>query len=225
MNYRIFIFGTIWVAFIMQACSDMNELSDRFLKEGEIIYAAMVDSASIGAGEKRVKIEMRIKSIRIQTVRIYWNDKTDSTDVNIDNKSGFFSRMIENLQERNYIFNLVSFDKYGNQSLSYELSGRALGELYRGAMINRVISKIETNAGKTVLTWGDFDVSSDARFNEIKYTSTANEETIREAPISEGKTEISDMKNGSIVEYRTAYVPDDMEVDIFYTDWVTYVVN
>lgn len=208
-------------AIILGSCSDMNELSDRFLSEGEIIYAAMVDTARIGSGEDAVKIEMKISTNRIKTVRIYWNEKNDSLDVQINNQTGNFTSVIQNLDERSYIFHLVSIDNYGNRSLIYELSGRALGENYKNSMLNRNISSIYASiTGEKILKWGNIDTSTlDAEFNEVNYTDVEGIEKKRMVPIKESETAISDIQPGSQIKFRTLYIPDEMAVDTFYTEF------
>ena len=103
--------------FLLVSCSDMNELSDKFLKDGEITYAVLPDSVTIGAGKERLQFEIFIQTNRVKTTRIYWNNYTDSVDVEIENKDGVFYKIIENLPEQSYVFNLVNIDQYGNRSL------------------------------------------------------------------------------------------------------------
>ena len=65
------------------SCDDMDALHIGFLEEGETIYAAKVDSASVGPGNGRVKMELFINAQRIEKLRIYWNAYTDSIDFNV----------------------------------------------------------------------------------------------------------------------------------------------
>ena len=216
---------TLFVAAITlittSACSEMNDLSDRFLDKGETIYAAMVDTALIGSGEGAVKIEFRISTNRIKTVRVFWNDNNDSIDVDVNNQSGVFTTVIDDLEERSYIFNLISLDRYGNRSLSYELSGKALGEAYMSTLINRNISAILANhTGEKIIKWGNIDTSTlDAEFNEVIYTSTEGNLKTLLIPITESETAISDIQPGSQIKYRTVYIPDEMAVDSFFTTY------
>lgn len=216
--------GMMALILSVASCSDMNELSDRFLDQGEIIYASKVDTASIGSGNGRVKIEMRIKTNRIKTVRIYWNDRADSLDVSINNQPGVFSTIIGNLAERNYIFNLVSFDVQGNKSLKYELSGQAFGENYQASMVNRSISSISaSNIGNKIAVWGNIDTMTlNAKYSEISYTNLAGNTVLLKVPVSIKQTTIPDPKPGTTIEYRTAYIPDKMGVDTFYTALKSY---
>ena len=49
-------FNKVYFALLMllaiasQSCTDMNDLTDKYLDEGEIVYAAKVDSVGVRAG-------------------------------------------------------------------------------------------------------------------------------------------------------------------------------
>ena len=90
---KLYIGCLALMAFITQSCSKMNDLHDPYLNEGEIIYAAKVDSVAPGAGNKRIQLQMFVISQRIETMRIYWNDYKDSLDVPIGQKTGMWKTM------------------------------------------------------------------------------------------------------------------------------------
>ncbi len=217
---EIIYISAITVCLLFVSCSDMNELSDRFLKEGETTYAALPDSVAVGAGRERVQFQIFITTNRVKTTRIYWNNRADSIDLEIGNQGGVFYKTIENLPEQSYLFDLVNIDQYGNRSLPYEVSGRSLGEKYESTMINRrLVSLSANNAGNKVLVWGGMDESLDAKYTEISYTNTEDENILIEVPLSESNTLITDLKPGSLPRYRTIYIPDEMAIDVFYTDF------
>jgi hypothetical protein len=200
------------------SCSDMNELADRFLDEGETIYAALPDSAALSTGNNRVQIEIYVRTTRIKTVRVYWNDKKDSLDINVDNLPGVYKEVIENCPEKNYIFNLLSFDKYGNKSLPYELSTQVFGETYQKGLLNRGIRSADTDGyGSTVtVNWRTADIDKGAIFTEVHYTNVDGDQvTIKVAP-GESTTVIDDYSFDGKIEYRTGYLPSATAIDTFY---------
>ncbi|MDR1224135.1 MAG: hypothetical protein LBL07_14840 [Tannerella sp.] len=213
------IYG-IMACLLCASCSDMNELSDRFLSKGETTYATMPDSIAVGAGRERVKFEIYMKTNRVKTTRIYWNNRADSAEIEIGNTDGVFSTIIEGLREQSYLFDLVDIDRYGNTSLPYEVSGRSLGERYESAMINRRIVSINVDkSGSKILEWGNVDESLDARYSEVSYTDVNNREVVLTVPLSESVTYIPDLKLGALPKYRTVYIPDEMALDRFYTPY------
>jgi hypothetical protein len=196
----------------------MNELADRFLDEGEKIYAALPDSAALSAGNNRIQIEIYVKSTRIKTVRVYWNDGKDSLDINVDNQPGVFKQVIENFPEKNYIFNLLSFDKYGNKSLPYELSAQVFGDTYRESLLNRGIRSAETDGfGSSVtINWRTADTDKGLIFTELRYTNSDGEPTVIKVLPAESTTTISDYSFSGKIEYRAGYLPAATAIDTFY---------
>jgi len=114
---KIIYITAITVCLLFVSCSDMNELSDRFLKKGETTYAALPDSVTVGAGKERVQFEIFITTNRVKTTRIYWNNRTDSVDIEIGNQAGVFYKTIENLPEQSYLFDLVNLDQCEPRSI------------------------------------------------------------------------------------------------------------
>src|SRR4051812_45242134 len=102
---RVIALGIVWIVIVFMDCSDMNDLHQPFLDRGEITYAAKVDSVATHLGKNRIQFELIVKSQRIKTVRIYWNDYMDqnsdvilfrdSSDVDISGK-GVFKKILDN---------------------------------------------------------------------------------------------------------------------------------
>jgi len=208
------------IALIGQSCSKMNDLHQGYLDEGEIIYAAKVDSVASHAGKARIQLEMFIVSQRIDKLRVYWNDKNDSVDVTVGNQIGTKKIMLENLQEKNYIFQLISFDKFGNPSLPFEATGKVYGSNFQSTLTNRVIkSKTAVVSGKTTITWSG-TVDKGVRC-DLTYLNLDNVSVSKKIPMSELSTVISDFK--SDMKYRTLFLPEPTAIDTFYTDYKSIV--
>ena len=45
---------------LVSSCDGMNDLHEPYLRQGETIYAAKVDSVSVGPGDGRAKLEVFI---------------------------------------------------------------------------------------------------------------------------------------------------------------------
>ncbi len=200
--YVVFILA---VPFFIFSCSEMNDLHDKYLNEGEIIYAAKVDSAVVYPGKERVLIKMIIESQRIGTVRIFWNDFKDSTDVSIQNNVGDFEVLIESLEERAYIFQLVSIDQFGNRSLPFELSGEVYGDNYEDELLTRAVKIINSVDGLAVTLSSAYD---DNIATEISYTHTTGEIVSVSIPSSEDSYKITDNQSGSEFTVSSTYAPN-----------------
>ena len=213
---KLYIGCLALMAFITQSCSKMNDLHAPYLNQGEIIYAAKVDSVAPGAGNKRIQLQMFVISQRIETMRIYWNDYKDSLDVAIGQKTGTWKTMLNNMTEKGYIFKYVSIDKYGHRSLPFEVTGNVYGDRFQAMLANRVISsKTALVAGKTTITWSGA-VDKGLRC-DVSYKSTAGTNVTLKVPMATASTVITDL--ASDFKYRTLFLPETTAIDTFYTDF------
>jgi hypothetical protein len=215
---KLSLAGGIVCAVLLYSCSDMNELSDRFLDEGEIIYAYVADSVAAHTGFKRVEIEIFIGTRRVDKVRVYWNNYQDYTDVQVGSQAGVFRTVIEGLEESTYLFHVVSFDSYGNKSLPVEVSGEAVGDNFKALLRNRLVaSAVYTADNEVTVKWGSVpNYSIDC---ELTYTNTANQSVKLSVPVDETVTVIPDWKSG--LSYSTRFIPGDGALDTFSVETVT----
>jgi hypothetical protein len=190
----------------------MNELSDRFLDKEETLYAEKIDSAGANTGFKRVEIEVYVKSQRVDFVRVYFtrNAKADSSDIQVGNRAGTFSTIINNMPAFEYLFSLVSFDKYGNRSLPYELSGKVVGDDFQNMLANRPLANVNIAGDKITVGWGS--APSYALWSEIMYTNKSGQSVKLIIPVDETNTEITDFGGGRPT-YTTLFLPDNNSID------------
>jgi hypothetical protein len=185
-------------------CSDMNELSDRFLDRGETVYAAKVDSVALHAGYKKMEVELHINTRKIDTVKVYWDNYRQSVNVPVSNQPGVFRTVIDNLEESAYVFYLVSLDSYGNKSLPVEAAGEAFGDSRVSLLRSRniVLAKYDYVAGGVAVNWGG--VVENSIGCRLTYTNTNNEPAAIDVAPDETTTIISDWKKG--LRYSTQFV-------------------
>jgi hypothetical protein len=203
------------------SCDDMYDLHIGYLESGENIYAAKVDSVSPGPGNKRIEMEVFINAQRIDYIRFYWNARYDSLDFRINNQIGVFKVMIENLEDREYLFEIVSFDKFGNRSLPFEVSSLAYGETYQRYLTNRRIGSIIVNGnGEAVIEW--LGLTEDAICTTLYYTDGSGRKQTVVIPASESTTVIPGNPAGEF-RYVTSYRPTENSPDIFDSEETTGV--
>jgi hypothetical protein len=194
----------------------MNDLHQPYLDEGEIIYAAKVDSVAPGAGNTRIQLQMFIISQRIEKVRIFWNDYKDSTDVAVANQIGVKTKMLNNMAEKSYIFQFVSLDKFGHRSLPFETVGKVYGPNFQSTLTNRVIkSQTKLVNGNVTIEWSG-TVDKGVRC-DLMYTNTANQQVTRKVPMTEITTILKDVSKD--MKYNTLFLPEPTAIDTFYTSF------
>jgi len=217
---NLYIICIVFMVFITLSCSKMNDLHQSYLDEGEIIYAAKVDSVAPSAGKTRIQLEMFVISQRIESVRVYWNDYKDSVDIAVGNQTGSKIKVLENMEEKGYIFQFVSFDKFGHRSLPFEVTGKVYGSRFQASLTNRVVaSKTALVAGKTTITWSGA-VDKGVRC-DLTYTNISGVQITKKVPMNVAKTELLDL--ASDLKYRTLFLPEATAIDTFYTDYKSIV--
>jgi hypothetical protein len=205
------------------SCDNMNDMHIGYLERGEKIYAAKVDSISPGPGNNRIEMKVFIYTQRIDRIRIFWNARSDSADFNIGNRADTFRFMIENLPEKEYLFEAVSFDKFGNRSLPFEVSGRTYGEYYRTYLLNRSVTSMEGQDGKAVLKWSD--PAEGALFTTVYYKTSANVDDTAVILAGESEMVIDDYLAHSTFSYSTSYKPAANSPDLFESERATNVFS
>ncbi len=219
-NLNIYLFLSLIIVF-SQSCSDMNDMHNEYL-QGEHVYAEKVDSVKALAGNERIRFEMFISSQRIETMRIFWNNYQDSTQASIGQVADTVSVVLDNMEEKSYIFQFVSLDKFGNKSLPFEVKGIVYGSTFQSTILNRSIKSITPVIdGEVTIRWAG---ATDKTLNsEIKYINLNEEEATYRVPTDESVTVLNDFSSG--LYYRTLFLPEETAIDTFYTDFDTIKVK
>ena len=220
-NSRLLMIASILL--ILCSCSKMNSLHQGYLDEGEVIYAARIDSFDVRPGNNRQQIDLHYSAQRIERGVISWSDGKDSILFDIPPVSGdYYSVLIPEIKEGDYTYKLVTYDKYENSSLPTEITGHVYGDSYKNSLINKRILKvsIEQEEGKdiTVIEWG---VSENSVHIELKYKNIQGKNITLTIPTEDKFTRISDNVKGAEFVYSTFYRPTELAIDFFQSEYKT----
>lgn len=200
----------------MAACEDMNYLHKDIIDRGETIYAARVDSVFTGSGHNKVAFKIVINTQKIETLRFLWNNKLDSIEMEVGNRTGVFNFVIDKLDEKEYVFDLVSLDMYGNKSLPVEAIGQSLGNLYIEALMERKIPNITVDENEVLhIEWGIAD--NNVIKSVITYPKKDGTMVSKEIEPSVSSLEITDFMYGGKYTQQTYYRPNELSPDLFTT--------
>jgi hypothetical protein len=201
------------------SCSDMFEKHQDFIKDGEIVYLSMIDSAGFNSGDERgqLKLFYRSKSSLDRTI-IYWNQRKDSLVLDIsqiDPKVNTLSVLVDNLEEGSYEFEVINKNSFEDKSLPYDVFGNVYGTEYQSGLTRRVIKGSKHLEGETCIDW--YTGSEKLIFTELLFLDKqSNKETIIKVG-TENQTIIE--SEIETFKYRSAYIPEVAAVDTFYSDW------
>lgn len=223
MKQNIMLLMIAFILLTLCSCSKMNSLHQNYLDEGEIVYAARIDSSIMRPGNTRQQIDMYYSAQRIERGVIYWNDQQDSLHFDLPPVSdAHFSILIPEIKEGDYTFHLVTYDKYENASLPIEITGHVYGKSYESSLINKRILSMsvveEDGVNVTNIEWG---VSQNSISVNLKYKNTKGEDIVLDIPAEELNTKITDNIKGSEFYYSTFYMPTELAIDVFQSQYKT----
>lgn len=219
--YRFISFACVVSLF---ACSDMNDLHQDYLDQGEKINAPKVDSVFVRSGDGREQLDLYYSAQRITKCKIYWNVRGDSINFELPSRgdSGV-SLIMENMDENIYSFEIITYDKYNNPSLVVEATGRVYGDNYKSSLINPSISNAEFVDGNAVIEWGNISPESGVVGVGMKYENKWNQLrdtfVVVNSSTSSNNIVLPNILRGSGFEYRTMFLPDELAIDTFYTEF------
>ncbi len=222
-TYRILV----WLLLTMQAisaCKKMDSKYKGFLIPGGVNYVGKAVDPLVYNGRDRVKISwLNGADPKVVKAKVFWNNFTDSVEVDIQSSADTVNVLIEGLEERTYAFVIRTYDHAGNTSVPVEVLGRVYGARYQSSLLNRVVlSSIMVpglNKGKVFTQWAESDASNGAVANEITYTSISGQSRTIQLPADSTELVIDEFKVGTTYSYRTLFLPDSLSIDTFYTDF------
>ena len=122
------IFAAAAILGSVVSCTSQDDIYKEFIKDGGYIYPAKAANITSETGFQKVTMFWPVpKDPSLRSARGYWDNYTDSLDLNYSDFSDTVSVTITNLADRSYTFDIVNFDKLGNKSIAAEKSATPYG--------------------------------------------------------------------------------------------------
>ena len=216
----------------MVGCDGMDATYTDFIKDGPIVYIGKADSLKAFSGKNRIKLTWQMQNDpRGVKAHIYWKDRTESVEVDLDRSQKELEYTLENMQEASYVFEVVIYDKYGHYSLPAEITGEVYGEIYTGFLNPRSYTK---KSGKAVYFNKDTQ-KWEMILNAIRDKTLVNTEVVYKDENGNEKTlswsertaytlALEGYAEGGMVKYRSCFLPQEGAIDEFWTDY-TYLAG
>ena len=202
------------------ACRKMDDYKENYLSGGSITYAGKIDSVKAHPGDGRIMLSgLLIADPKITQIRIYWNNKADSTVVPINRTSGVDTvrAILNKIEEGVKTFTITTFDKYQNRSVDVTITGRIFGDVYKSLLLNRTIKDGLFAGDSVALDWNVQDASTGALGCELKYTDKSNNLKTVFVKRTDTRTVLTNYMYGTKFNYRTLFLPDTLAIDTFYS--------
>lgn len=200
----------------LMSCDGMDATYKEFMEDGPIVYIGKVDSLKSYAGRNKVMLEwQKLLDPRAKSAKIFWENRTKSMELELKNKDKLTQVIVPDLAEGSYVFEVCTYDTYGNSSIMQEVLGKVYGNIYEGMLVTTKIKTATLQNGVLAIV---FASSLDNTFlgSEITYMTTdgIRKTTFLEAP--ETKISIDDFSDSKIT-YRSVYLPEETALDSFYS--------
>lgn len=220
---RCSIFHIVTIIGILSACSDMNDMHNIYLENGETIYIGKVDSIHTFSGNQRVLVRFWITDPRAKQLRVYWGQRQDSLDVTIAKHNPLESQEFiigeneKNIEEGDHTIQIYSYDQKGHRSIRFEKIIKIYGERYQQSLSNRLINKVVKKNNLLEITWGGSNNKEEIGV-EICYTPlNGNEKTLFYSNDElSTPTIINDIDWNKPISYRSCYKPEETAIDTFF---------
>lgn len=205
------------------ACSDMNDLHDKYLEQGETIYLAKFDSVKLYPGRYRVRVDYWVTDPKAKKCVIAWDMGASSKTVDITNTDGESpnSFYIEELNETTISFDFTTYtEAMEYPSLKTNVTTTIYGDRYLSTLLNANVSSFSYSPVSQELTlyWASNYENVVAYI--IKYTDVNDDEQEIRVDVNKDKRAVlPDFPEFGSFIYATVYLPAEGAIDEFITEY------
>lgn len=199
-------------------CQKMEDIHSEYLRDGDIIYAPKPDSIQTFGGHNRIALKYYlINANNVNKCIIEWDEGANSQTVDITPNTPLDSIqvIINNLDEKSYIFKVYTMDKFGNRSIKVQKPGSAYANKYQSGLSNRSLIGME-GGGTTdsvIVSWGTAPIGNTGV--ELTYKNNAGEPVTKKVMPEDDYTVIKGWESESEMSYKSFYIPEEMAIDTF----------
>lgn len=221
----MFLFLSLAVAAV--SCKKMDDIYKDFVKDGETVYIGKADSAFVRGGYHRAEVVWLLKSDpKVSSYKLFWNNGRDSVsgDVTKTENVDTVRVSLDDMTEGTHHFTIRMYDRHGNTSVPTYVSGSVYGPQYEQTLLDRTYRGM-VRVGRTNLEVIWTPAEESAVGIEARYTNRAGEEEIYFISSLLNSSIFSSFPVNGEFQYRTLFMPDELALDTFATDFATVRVN
>ena len=210
-----FIIGGV---LIFNSCQKMEDIHSEYLKDGDIIYASKPLVIQSFAGKKRIKLRYYlVNAVNVNKCVVEWDEGASSQTIDISPNMPIDSIdiMIDNLEEKSYIFKVFTLDTHGNRSVKEQVTGSAYDTKYQLGLTNRSLLGIEGGGtiDSLVVSWGT--APSGNTGVEMVYNNREGVAVTKVLSSNEDRIVIRAWESEGKMTYRSFFIPEENAIDTF----------
>lgn len=219
-KYVVFILA-IAIGLLAVSCTKQYETYEQYVVRNGIEYPQAAENLTVEAGYYRARLTWS-KAIdpSVNEAIVYWHGKNDSTIVNLNDNTKDVELIIDNLEEDNQTFVVVTVDSNDNRSIPVESSVLIIGKEYLNSLVARSVSSLKVNSNSAVeIVWGN--KTSKLIWTELQYKAVDGSLKTLKVGLNDKTTIIDDMDftDPDCLKYRSVFFVDSC-FDYLYKDWV-----
>lgn len=205
------------------ACSDMNDLHDKYLEQGETIYLAKFDSIKLYPGRNRARVDYWVTDPKAKKCVTEWNMGASSKTVDITNTDGETpnSFYLEDLDETTISFDFRTYtETMEYPSLKTNVTTTIYGDRYQSTLLNANVSSSSYNPvdGAQIIYWSSNYEGAVAYM--LKYTDVNGDEQEMRVDVNKDKKAVlPNFPEFGSFTYATVYLPTEGAIDEFITEF------
>lgn len=209
-SIRNFLSAVVLVLCVAAACTSQDDIYEQYVVPGGKVYPAKAKDITSETGFYKLTLFWpKPKDPSIVSAKVYWDNYTDSLSLEYSNYADTVTLIIDNLADRTYTFNIVNYDKNGNQSLAAEYSASPYGNNWLSTHSERTLSSVVMSGNDAVITLSD----STAEMVATKFLyKTVDDEWIEYSGRISGrvnKITLPNAKKGTYVRYASGFLPEN----------------
>jgi hypothetical protein len=167
-----------------------------------VVAVKPADYVTIIDGENEGQLQVFVQTLHegVSKVRVYWNNNSDSVDVDVNHRIGF-SMQEFSVSAGSTVFFAASFDKYGNKS--------PLVQILKSTLRHRTIISALLQANQITIQWEDYTPLVQSSI--LSYVDTKGQNQILEVAPNETTTVIKNYASG--LTLNSVFVESHLQLD------------
>ncbi|MDR2038046.1 MAG: DUF4998 domain-containing protein [Bacteroidales bacterium] len=193
MNKLLYIIIIVILTF---SCKDQDDIYKEYRVPNSTVYPGKPISPGFRSGDGYAEISwLRGSDPSVSYARIYWNNYTDSVQVEIPENADTVRHRIM-LDEGNYAFSIKAFNSKDLASVPAEMIGKVYGDNFRATLFNRSAKNILYDPDTEVLTIEWVGQAENEVKCILKYVDIQDQAVQQSITLSEPTTVIENFKRG-----------------------------
>lgn len=203
------------------SCKDQDDIYKQWVVPGGNVYPEKANGLNAKLGYKRVQLRWAApKDPSVTKAVITWDNGDQTKELNYADYAGQDSIRLEidQLKEQSYTFNIVNYDKEGNQSMQSENTASPYGDIWLATHSERTIKSAEVPSGTNANISLDFG-TNEMVATKFRYMNNDGEWVVTDpVPSNVASVVFENAKVNRYYQFASGYCPSE-GLDTIWSEW------